>query len=115
MDYRIGNCPTHLEPALAQLGEILPHDSGIDCDWTLEIKGTRIIASNSYHAMGENGYYCGYADFTVTFPLTSQDPANDFRLTFAGDNQSQYLARRYDLREYLADTIHYALREAYKQ
>jgi hypothetical protein len=84
----------------------LPHGSGIDGDWHIEAKQRTIVASNFYHCMNENGFYDGYADFTLYIPL--KNPI-DFKLHFRGED-AQYLNRKYMLRDYLEDTIAECLR-----
>jgi hypothetical protein len=50
-----------------ELVEVLPHGGGIDCKWNIEKKGNGLdfVCSNSFHVMDQNGYYCGYVDFSV--------------------------------------------------
>ena len=44
----------------------LPHGSGIDCDWKWNANEDECIAFyNSWHAMGNNGMYCGCIPFEV--------------------------------------------------
>jgi hypothetical protein len=45
----------------------LPHGSGIDsgCTITREFKENKIVINVPFHLMDENGYYCGWQDFTV--------------------------------------------------
>jgi hypothetical protein len=45
----------------------LPHGSGIDsgCIISDKSKEDRIIIIIPYHLMNENGFYCGWQDFTV--------------------------------------------------
>jgi len=83
----------------------LPHGSGINGDWNITDKGSYVMASCSYEAMNENGFYDGWQDFTVTIP---KDNPTDFKLQFNGN---QYLAQKYSLRDYLIDTIDTALSE----
>jgi len=85
----------------------LPHGSGIDCKWQIEDKGKYFKCVNAYHCMNENGYYDGYADFTLIIP--KKNPI-DFKLHFNGKH-SQYKNERYLLRDYLEDTFHYAISE----
>ena len=57
--------------------------------------------------MSDNGYYVGFADFTVIF----QKPITDFSLfdlVFNG-KQAQRYNERFCLREYLEYEIHYAV------
>lgn len=93
------------ETVFEYLRKVLPHGSGIDCDWRFtKRKNGAILASNSFHCMNETGYYVGYADFTVEFKNALQ-PGGAFVLTFNG-KQSAYLNNRYMLREYLEEIIY---------
>lgn len=86
---------------------ILPHGSGIDCKWEFDwMANGKVRATNSYHCMNENGFYDGYADFSLVFPTLQ--PFGAFRLAFHGKTAHRK-ARRYDLRDYLADTINHAV------
>lgn len=92
----------------------LPHGSGINLDWTINHLGNgKIQAFNSYHVMSEYGFYIGWADFSITLDpsLSLEDIASSFRLCFHG-SRSQYLARYYDLRSYLEDTLVYCIETA---
>lgn len=93
---------------MKRVGEALPHGSGIDSDWQLSASPSYFIASNEYHAMNENGMYVGWAPFTIKIPRTSDDFGHDFILQFNG-RQSQYLASRHGLRDYLGDMFAEAL------
>ena len=76
------------------------HGSGIDCDWDIHVNSRgKMVCHNSYHAMDENGYYAGWADFSVRFPLDNLD---DFRVMFHG-RRSQYVAEYHGLRDYLEE------------
>lgn len=86
---------------------ILPHGSGIDCNWNFEwFDNGKVRASNSFHCMNDVDVYDGYADFSLVIPVNQ--PMSAFRLAFHGAT-AQRKARRYDLRDYLADTIYHAL------
>jgi hypothetical protein len=90
------------ERLLHYLGDVLPHGSGIDTDWLIKMTTpTRIRCSASFHCMDEMGGYDGYVEFTVLIDIHDIDY---FNLMFHG-NQSQYKAKKYDLRDYLTDTI----------
>ena len=86
------------------LTDILPHGSGIDCDWHFDMKNETIRASNSYHVMDGYGSYRGYADFTLAIAVADDGQLEFDRLTFHG-RDSQYLNRQYMLRDYLEDTL----------
>lgn len=94
----------------ASLMTVLPHGSGIDGNWHITEQLAYLKAENAYHCLNENGFYTGWADFSVIIPKRNPD---GFRLHFHG-TRSHYLARRYGLREYLEDTLHDALREPSK-
>lgn len=100
----------------------LPHGSGIDCDWSghCPSNGEYVYFRNSYHVMN-NGFYVGWQDFTVR--LNKEDftqlienhgaryqavvsMKDNFVIQF---NNGHYLADYYMLREYLEDTIYWAL------
>jgi len=84
----------------------LPHGSGIDADWYCEKQQNgKVVCYNSYHIMDENGFYRAWADFSVRFHV---DNRKEFRLMFHGSS-AQYLNRQHGLREYLDDTVYYAL------
>lgn len=85
------------------LANYLPHGSGVDSDWHIEDKGSYYRADCSYHCMDEMGYYDGWVDFYLTIP---KKKPTDFKIHFSGD---QYRVRKYSLRDYLSDTIGYAL------
>jgi len=83
----------------------LPNGAGIDCQWLITDMGKYFKCLNSFHCMNDNGYYCGYAEFTLIIP--KKNPMN-FNIHFNGDF-SQRLNYKYNLREYLEDIFHNAL------
>ncbi len=80
------------------------HGSGINYDWKFTINKNYICCKNAFHCMDENGYYDGIQDFTIKFPITEK--LYDFKLIFNGN---QYYAKKFQLREYLEDTIMYGI------
>jgi hypothetical protein len=63
-----------LEPAyeaLESLKELIPHGSGINGVWSFELdtEDNIIMASNTYEAMNEVGFYCCDWPFTATYDL----------------------------------------------
>jgi hypothetical protein len=97
------------EALLSMIEQELSHGSGIDCEWQIKMTSpSRVMASNSYHCMDENGMYDGYADFSIRFDLGDKE---SFRLMFHG-RQSQYKAEKYALREYLEDILYQDLFDA---
>ena len=108
-----------------RLLDILPHGSGIDCDWTFDrCQNGTIRCRNSYHVMDEHGSYCGYYDFTVHIFAHKSDERReliglcagqvqivhrkgdiDFRIT----SRMRERGNTYGLRDYLNESIGYAL------
>ena len=84
----------------------LPSGSGIDGIWNIEFQRNRVLCRNAWHAMDEHGFYCGWAHFTII--MEYDKPVEDFRLTFAGDNFTQALARKTMLREYLPEIVYHS-------
>lgn len=108
----------------SQLIESLPHGSGIDCKWTVEVaKNGSVVAYNSFHVMNDVGFYVGYQDFKVKLFRRKTDDIHYLRdgriqiLSHKGDIevvvQSVGGWRRdraaYDLREYIWDTVLWSL------
>jgi len=89
------------------LTEILPHGSGIDCDWEFsEQKDGKLVCKNSYHAMDEWGGYIGFIDFSIRFHRKNP---TDFILQFHTNKAGYRQIERTDLRSYLDDIFYYAL------
>ena len=108
--------------------DLLQHGSGIDSNWSIHKpkNGRYVYFGNSYHCMDDNGFYCGYQDFSVILPAVIVDhiikvsryhtktelynilkiSAGMFTLQFNGD---RYLSEYYALRDYLTDTVYHAL------
>ena len=55
------------EDEIAMMIDDLPHGSGVDYNWFVDVTKRRIYAYNSFHAMDEYGGYCHIYDFKVTF------------------------------------------------
>lgn len=79
---------------------VLPHGSGIDCDWTYEVRNTSIRFKNSYHCMNELGFYDGYQDFSLIIYFNE---GIDFRVVFHEPRVRTNSA--IGLREYLEDVF----------
>lgn len=109
-----------------KLRDILPHGSGIDCNWCIyTAKNGNIQAKNAFHAMTEDGYYDGYMNFTVFIYREKEDLFQPLHGPLKG--KTAVLRRKgdicfdircndkrcnsfYGLRDYLIDTIHESLR-----
>jgi len=82
--------------AIATIAERLPHGSGIDGDWAIDILGNgNLIISSSYHAMDDDGFYDGWADFSVRVYKAKMDETHELRGPCAG--QIQITARKGDI------------------
>jgi len=60
------NNPYHVTPVLdlQALADVLPHGSGIDGDWFLDVvRNGDVIVTGDYHRLNENGYYDGWTKF----------------------------------------------------
>jgi len=82
--------------------------SGFNSSWhSPDYKGKKgkIRLTQAFECMDQNGYYVGYADFSVYF-----NPVNwqDFKLEFNG-KRSQALNQRFQLREYIEESIYSTL------
>lgn len=82
----------------------MPHGSGLDYTWKIDYKkstGNKLVFHMSFHSMDENGYYDGIIDFTVT---VTPSLTRDINLSITGN-----FGKHQDLRDYLYETIDYAL------
>jgi hypothetical protein len=103
------------EDCLEDICYFLPHGSGIDCSWYGYVTKGNLCFTNAFHAMDENGYYDGYAQFTVKLPLVDNCVHWDsFTIEFNGRN-SAYLNRKYNLRDYIETTIYDGLNEIFNR
>ena len=86
--------------------DVLPHGSGIDCKWGIELDlhSGKIVCKNSFHNMNDNGSYSGYTDFQVIINANHRDIFGRLDWTLKGR-----FAKRFGLKDYLEDTIGYAL------
>lgn len=90
------------------LKDNLPSGSGINGKWEVFFNPSKQIftCGNTYSPMNEAGFYDGFVYFTFIIRLTgfgSNDP-NDTKLVING-KKSHYYAKKYQLREYLEDTL----------
>jgi hypothetical protein len=68
------------QDAQSVLENILPHGSGIDYDWSFEVKGDTIIANNGWHYMNGNGMYVGGMGFDIVLKSDGSYSDPDFHL-----------------------------------
>lgn len=97
---------------LESLVNLLPHGSGIDCDYW--VRG--LVKSNKSHTKNtvefgnsfrtnKNGFYAGYINFIVKISPSPLEQGSLFELEISGRFRGHK-----DLREYLYETYDYALR-----
>jgi hypothetical protein len=82
----------------------LPHGSGIDAGCKINLEkstGNKIVIDFSYHAMDENGFYCGWYDYVLT---VVPDFSNDFTMRITGKDFNYS-------KEYFYQLFDYSLRE----
>lgn len=83
----------------------LPHGAGIDSGCRIDLDsrhnrnpGRQFRIDSSFHMMNENGFYCGWKEFSVIV-----------RPSFCGIDLDIVGRVPEDLKEYLADTFHWQL------
>lgn len=71
----------HQRNALARVlaNDTLPHGSGINGMWHIEVRHRLVVASNTYSAMNQSGMYCHDYPFQATFTL-EPGPSDDFSM-----------------------------------
>jgi len=98
-----GRCRRWVE----SLATALPHGSGINSQWEIMDMKTYVRAEGTYSPMNDAGFYLAAAPFTVIIRGTPSGTL-DFKLHFNG-SWSQYMNRRYMLRDFLEEDIQIAL------
>lgn len=88
---------------LAKLcNDMLPSGSGIDCGTKLEEDackgGARLVFSLSFHHMNDAGMYNGWTEHVATVTPSFQG----IDISISGRNRN-------DIKDYLAETLHYCL------
>ena len=94
------------EDTIQQLIEMLPHGSGLDGTWKIDIGQSgdqKIILYMSYHAMDENGFYDGWINFMLTIKPSLMF---GFNLNIKG-NFGKYQG----IKDYLYDALESAIRQ----
>lgn len=84
--------------------EMLPHGSGFDSGCSLDLDRSteeRIVIHTAFHHMTEGGMYDGWTEHTVT---VKPSLALGFVLTVSGRDRNQ-------IKDYIGDTMHFALDE----
>jgi hypothetical protein len=81
---------------------LLPHGSGIDSGCKIDLERStenKIVITFGYHNMNENGFYCGWADYTLT---VKPSLVNNFDLNISGKNTN-------DIKDYLCELFEFCL------
>lgn len=97
------------------IDNFFPSGSGFDCNYELQetnnLKTEKTFyIKSSYHCMNEHGGYDGYQDFTIKINKVWID--SEFTLMF---NTPRYKSEKYQLRDYMEDTLHYHFSELFKK
>lgn len=91
----------------------LPHGSGINGKWELTEHANSVVCSNFWHCINENGYYDGYIDFDIVF--RNNVDLLDFEIHAKNWKFNRYKIEKYwkdlQVKEYIEDTVYYALQE----
>ena len=100
-------CLRGLKLIESKLNDILPSGSGINGAWEFTYHtGWVIQCHNFYQTMNDAGMYDGYAYFKVCINIIDKSFTLQFR-----NGRSHYLNSKYQLRDYLDDTLYHALHE----
>ena len=84
-----------------KLIKVLPHGSGINRNWKIEIKKDICYANNVYDYMNEDGYYENAYPFTVVYK------PNDMYIKFKRlDDKDRRFIQKDGLRDYLEDLFY---------
>ena len=87
----------------------LAHGSGINGDWKFSmLKNGKIKATNFYHAMDENGFYCEIYDFNVILFINESGIVKVERIEFTRLN-NRHKKEFFGLEDYLWQTIELSL------
>jgi len=92
--------------------EEIPHGSGINDYWTIDIQNRKLTLSNWYSVMSEYGYHEGELPFTLVIPLWC--PLS-FTLQWGSPEERPPLVRQANklcIKEYLIDTLAHWVRES---
>jgi len=117
----IDDIPVNIQTDIEEiLLKILPHGSGIDCNWEFEFfNNGSIKCKNFFHAMNNNGYYVKYIPISIKF---FRHKKNEYNF-FADKTKCQIIKLKdkldykwyapncdyyaYDLNDYLYQTVWY--------
>jgi len=94
------------------LATALPHGSGINSPWEITDMKSYVRAEGTFSPMNEQGFYLADAPFTVII-RGSPSGTLGFKLHFNGE-WSQYMNKRFNLRDYLEETIELSILGKFK-
>ena len=88
------------EEEIAKIKSILPHGSGINGDWKIDVKKDVVVCKNEYDRMNEVGMYDG------VFPFSVRYTKDDAKVKFHSLTSKEYrIANGEDLKGYLEDML----------
>ena len=80
--------------------EALPHGSGINGKWDINILDKKIVCSNFYHVMNSNGYYTHYINFKINIYTNYRDINGYMIFSIIGN-----FGKCQDIKDYLYEII----------
>ena len=88
------------EDEIEAVRKILPHGSGINDDWKIEVKKDVVVCKNAYERMNEVGMYDG------VFPFSVRYTKDDSKIMFHSLGSREYrIASEEGLKGYLEDKL----------
>lgn len=86
IDYARGHKPAVVD--LARLADVLPHGSGIDVDWHVQVRRNGDVGvTGEYHQMDEMGGYNGWVTFRFTLARATRNEYVELKGPCAGQFQ----------------------------
>lgn len=65
---------------MVAFAEVLPHGSGIDGDWYIQVQGNgNVVVTGEYHHMDSSGYYDGWSEFKLRMSRVDKDVWNPLK------------------------------------
>ena len=89
-----------LQDKIDAVEKLLPHGSGINDKWKIDVRKHVVVCKNVYERINEAGMYDG------VFPFSVRYTKHDSKVTFHSlTSQGRRIANEEDLRGYLEDTL----------
>ena len=93
---------------LDDLEELLPHGSGIDYAYELDITDKYLIIKNGWHFMNDAGFYMTGFPFTIRIPIVNNTiDWENFKLSFQVVTSAYYYINGHGIRDYLNELYYY--------